>query len=426
MKIDISQQKHFSLATIVPEKSDIVKAVITVDTHTKNNLKTQTIQHLYPDAILSGAGKYNREGFLNAVNTLGASIDISVTDGKVTIILRSTATQFKKLLQLVEIMIQHPSFSTSELKRVKSTALNQLHEAKEDSKTIALEQLRNQFYGSADRRYSYAIKESEKEVPLITKTNLTKYHSSVVSGVWCCSIAGNKETVKTFVASMNKLKRSDSNVTEGIHQPKPPQPALSLENIPSKQNIDLSIGSPFPITRTHPDFIPLGFAVAVLGKWGGFAGRLMSTVREKEGLTYGIYGQLEGFSADEQGYLRIMTFFAPDKTVQGLTSTFREIAKLHKSGVTQAEVDSFKMILNTQQTLVNDSLGRMLSDLHGYHCEGFSIEEMKEYKDSLLKVTKADINRVVKTYLDPSLMSVSGAGPTAAVQKALRTWYKNV
>jgi predicted Zn-dependent peptidase len=51
---------------------------------------------------------------------------------------------------------------------------------------------------------------------------------------------------------------------------------------------------------------------------------------------------------------------------------------------------------------------------------------MQEYKGALSDVTRAEVNRVIKTYLDPSLMSVSGAGPTTSVQADLRNWYQSV
>jgi zinc protease len=322
-------------------------------------------------------------------------------------------------------MLQEPTFSATELKRVKNTTLNQLHQAKEDSKSIALDELRNLFYGAADRKYTYSIDDSMLEVPKVTAAQLKNFHQSVMTNQWFCSIGGDKTTIGTFEKFL-KANKKTSSIIEGVHQPKPPNPVLQLENIPSRQNIDLSIGLPLPITRSHPDFIPLGFAVAVLGKAGGFAGRLMNTVREKEGLTYAIYAQLEGFSTDEQGYLRIMTFFAPDKSVEGLSSTFREINKLYKTGVSQAEVTAFKTILSTQQSLVKDSFGRMLAHLHSYQCEGFSIAEMEAHKHALHDVTRADINRVIKIYLDPALLSVSGAGPTLGVQKELHAWYQSV
>jgi len=421
MTLTITPTEHFSLATVTAKKSAIVKAIITIDTHTENTLNTQAVEYLYADLLLSGAGRYSRAEFLDAINLLGASIDINVNGGSVSFVLRSTADQFPKLLALFKTLLQEPTLPTAELKRVKNTSLNQLHQAKENSKDIAHDELRNLFYGSADRKYTYSIADTMLEVPKVTAAQLKKYHQTVMQNPWFCSIGSNQETITVFETFLKTVKKR-SDQPDGIHQPKPPTPVLSLENIPSRQNIDLSIGLPLPITRSHPDFIPLSFAVAVLGKAGGFAGRLMSTVREKEGLTYGIYAQLLGFLAEEQGYLRIMTFFAPAKTVQGLSSTFREIKKLYSSGVTPAEVSAFKTILNTQQSLIKDSVSRVLSDLHAYQCEGFTVTQMEEYKAALTDVSRADINRVIKTYLDPELMSVSAAGPTKAVETELKKW----
>ena len=152
----------------------------------------------------------------------------------------------------------------------------------------------------------------------------------------------------------------------------------------------------------------------------------MSTVREKEGLTYGIYARLEGFTKDEQGHVRIMTFFAPDKVVQGLNSTFREIENLYRKGVTKDEVEKFKVILGTQQTMLQDSIGRLLSDLHSYHFQDYTIAEMEARKAELDNVTITDINRVIKEYLDPTLFSVSGAGPINSLKAELKAWHRDV
>lgn len=426
MKLAITPKEHFSLATVTTPGSEIVKAIITIDIHREHTLGRQVTQELYPDILLSGAGPYSRDQFLHEVNLLGASIDISITDDRVSFTLRSTATQCKKLLRLFSLMLREPRFDAKELKRVKSTALNQLHQAKEDSKTIAWAGLRNTFYGLSDRKYRHSHDDAMLAVPKVTTAQLKKLHQEILENKWVCSIGGTQKIIDLFAAEIKKLTSQPTQDLEGIHQPKPPKATLALEHISSRQNIDLSIGVPIPITRAHPDFIPLTFAVAILAKWGGFAGRLMSTVREKEGLTYGIYGQLEGFSGGEQGYLRIMTFFAPDKTVTGLTSTFREISNLYEKGVSAKEVAAFKTILSTQQALLQDSLGRVLGNLHSYHCEGFTLAEMKTHMDSLSQVTKADINAAIKTYLDPTQMSVSAAGPVNAIKKELKQWHQSV
>jgi len=233
------------------------------------------------------------------------------------------------------------------------------------------------------------------------------------------------EAFEKVIVRLKKLTRKQAPYT-GVHQQKPPQQITVFRNITSRQNIDFSIGAPVPITLHHPDFIPLGFAIAVLGKWGGFTGRLMSTVRELEGLTYGIYGRMEGFSGTEQGFWQIMTFFAPDKAVQGLTSTFREIDKFYQSGITKEELIKFKTILQTQQTLLNDSVGSLLANLHGYHCHNFTLQEISEHKARIATLTLDEVNMAIKTYLNPSTLTVSAAGPVKAVKKDIQNLISRV
>jgi predicted Zn-dependent peptidase len=176
----------------------------------------------------------------------------------------------------------------------------------------------------------------------------------------------------------------------------------------------------------HPDYAPLLFGITVLGKLGGFTGRLMGTVREQEGLTYGIYANIESSFLDEQGYWRIMTFFSPKQAIAGLTSTFREVKKIYEDGITKDELVKFKKILKTGQALKNDSTASLLGELHAYHLQQFTLKEMEEYKNRILNVTLKEVNDAIKTYLNPNTLAISGAGPIASVKKELLAFSKTV
>jgi zinc protease len=427
MKYNIQNADKYSFATIISPKSQTASALITVDIHNIRTAKGQIAEHIYSDALLSGCGKYTREDFLDAVNTLGASIGVNISNSVLTISLKSRTENFTKLLKLAETMLTSPNFSKSELTRIKRTTISELHEAKEDSKSASLSGLRNSFYGNKDRKYSFEIDQLATEVPKTKVSDFKKLHSTVLSQAWTCSIAANKDDIENLNKLVAKLKKNvKAKVQVKTHEQKTSNHKVVLKNIPSRANIDFGIGSPIPITLHHPDYIPLSFAIAVLGKWGGFSGRLMSTVRELEGLTYGIYGHLEGFSGQEQGYFRIMTFFAPDKTMQGITSTFREITNIYEKGITKVELEKFKKITNTGQILLRDSIGGQLSDLHSYHCHGFTLKEMEGYKAKVELLTLKEVNDAIKKYLDPANLTISGAGPTKAVQKDLDKFIKSV
>lgn len=425
MKYNIKRENNHSIATITDENSTTVTSFITIDIHEKSSVTNQALGLLYPDALLSGTKKLTRQEFLNEINLLGASINISVTNNKVSIILKSTNETFSKLLKIVEDMLANPAFSPSEIKRIKTTTINELYAEKENSRIIATERLINSFYDKNDRKYTYEIEEIVKEIPKITPKQLKLLHTKVMSQFWTCSIAGNTSHVTAINKLINKLKKNFSPKSfNPIHKQKLPNPKLILKQISSRQNIDFSIGAPVPITLHHPDYIPLTFAIAVLGKWGGFTGRLMSTVREIEGLTYGIYSLAEGFSGTEQGHWRIMTFFSPDKALQGIKSTYREISNLYANGITKDELDRFKIILNTQQTLLQDSIVGLLKNLHTYHYHQFTVEEIKERKARITSLELDEINQVIKKYLNPNNLTISAAGPIKTVQKDLQSFIK--
>jgi predicted Zn-dependent peptidase len=324
-------------------------------------------------------------------------------------------------------MLKEPTFSKTELTRIKLTTVNEIKESKENSKAIAKEELRNSIYGLHDRRYTNDEDTLIKQIATITPKHLQKLHAKFLVDVWTCTQASGKPEIELFkqmIIKCNHAKGAEEPLR--IHQQKPPQPGLTLRDIPSRQNIDFSIGAPLPITMHHPDYVPLMFGITVLGKLGGFTGRLMSTVREQEGLTYGIYASPESFYLEEQGYWRIMTFFSPKQALQGLTSTFREVNKIYNEGITKEELHKFKKILKTGQALKNDSTASLLSELHAYHSQQFTLNEMEEYRNRILNVSLKEVNDAIKTYLNPSTLTISGAGPVKSVKKELQAFIKTV
>lgn len=427
MKFNLHDTPKYSIASLEQNKSKTVLAYISADIHTRSSATSHAAYLVYTEALLSGAGRYNRAQFLDAINLLGASLGVSVSEGIFTVSIRSSAEAYKKVLSLLELVFNDPKFDKAEITRIKLKLSNEIKESKEDSKNIARKELRNSIYGLEDRRHEPSEDALIKEISAITAKDLIKLHKQIVASKWMCTQASKKSELELLDKAVKKCNKSKGEAEPlRLHQQKPPVLGLTLRDIPSRQNIDFSIGAPLPITKQHPDYAPLVLGLTVLGKWGGFTGRLMSTVREAEGLTYGIYAGTETFYREEQGYWRIMTFFSPDKAVQGLTSTFREVKKIHEHGITKEELDKFKKILKTGQALKNDSTASLLAELHGYHQQNFSLKEMTEFKDRVFNVSLAEVNSALKTYLNPNTLTVSGAGPVTRVKKDLESFIKSV
>jgi zinc protease len=400
MKYTTFTGNGYTGGAITKKAERTVYCCITVDLHQAHTATSSATELLYTDALLSGAGKYSREQFIDAVNLLGASIGVTTQNSRLRITLRCLEENLSKVLQLFEVMVTHPSFTAPELQRIKIQTKNELIEHTENAKAVAAENFKNSLYATGDRRHTNTPKSLISAVDTVTTAHLQKLHAITRANTWTVTVGGNQAVVDKVCTTVDVCKKgTKTQILKQVHAQKPQVQKVLLQNIPSKQNIEFSIGTSIPLTLHHPEYLPFVFGLNVLGKMGGFTGRLMSTIREKEGLTYGIYARTE--------------------SVEGITSTLRELHKIQKNGITHSEYERFQTILQTQQALLADSLTGSIETLHSYLCADFSLKEIEDYRNKLMTVSRKEVNHSLKTHLHPDKITISGAGPTQKVKKEI-------
>jgi len=422
MNVTTKTQEQYSFASVENSGPGIAVAYITADmNHGLDSLSLYLPWLVLSEALRAGCGTLTRDAFLDKLNMLGASISVSISNRLVTIELRSTAEAFDKTLTLLKLMITETTLSASELKRIKATLKNELESARENSKMHAELGLRNALWQNTDRRSSPTINELVSAIDSVDRKELLAALTLFKKCFWHLTFGGSGEQAKKFERTLSTIQLSPMQAATPSNGLVNKPSRIVFHDIPSRQNIDFAIGSTLPLTVHDADFAALTMGIAILGKWGGFAGRLMSTVREKEGLTYSIYARTENFYRLENGQWRIFTFFSPEKTLQGITSTLREISLIFKKGVSEAELSSFKRIVKTQELLSHDSLSGYTGKIHGYHVLGFTPQEIESLLAKQDALSVADVNTAIKKYLDPNNLTISAAGPVSSVKKELTT-----
>lgn len=406
------KKENIFLARVSVNFQDVVK-----------NVHTDAVSMIYTEALLAGCSLYSRQAFLDKVNMLGAHIEMSITNGIFTCVLQSQSIHREKLLALVSEMLQKPTFALKEIQRIVELLSNQLREEKEDAKAQCVYKFVDQLYAENDHRYVYTEDALIAALLKISKKDLLSFHKNLFGRFWIYTIVSDENSAVKTVASLSNIQKKFVFIQNLQHTVKP----LVIENtkvqitpIPSRQNVELAIGSSLPLNLTNKEYFAFLFGVQVLGKWGGFAGRLMSIIREKEGLTYGIYAKTEYTTARETGNWRIMTFFAPNKVLTGISSTLREIKKIAELGITEIEFTRFKTIIQTKEILLQDSIIASAQNMHHLQLAGLTLTEIKQYKKNLLLVTKKEINQALKKYLDVSKLVISAAGPIKGTEMELK------
>ncbi len=161
------------------------------------------------------------------------------------------------------------------------------------------------------------------------------------------------------------------------------------------------------IKRDDPDFFAAYVANYILGG-GGFSSRLMSEVREKRGLAYGISTDL--VTLDHAGVIWGQVQTVNRRAADTIAIIRSEWQKLRQSGPTQAEVDTAKTYLLGSYPRLFTSTAGTANALLGIQMDKLGINYIHRRQDEIAKVTAADVARVAKRLLDPDQLLFAVVG----------------
>jgi len=184
----------------------------------------------------------------------------------------------------------------------------------------------------------------------------------------------------------------------------PRQQTIAMKD---KTSVSVLLGQPTGLRYQDPDSMPLRVGTAILGS--GFTGRLMSTVRDKEGLTYGIGASISD-DTFVGGTFAVSATFAPVLLEKGVASTRRVLQDWYEHGVTAAELAERKtsMIGGYEVSLSNtDGMsGAILLTVE----RGKDLRWLDDLPKAINAVTLEQVNAAIQKYLNPTDMVLAEAG----------------
>ena len=146
--------------------------------------------------------------------------------------------------------------------------------------------------------------------------------------------------------------------------------------------------------------------------------RLGAEVRDRQGLSYGIYSSFQ--AGKNAGTFVIEMQTSPEDSTKAIASSRQILQQIHQQGVTALEVETAKrtLISNYNVSLANpeELTDRILMN----EVYGLDKRELHSFTDKIQKVTLTQVNQAARELLHLDQIVVVTAGPSVLTEKSIR------
>ena len=149
------------------------------------------------------------------------------------------------------------------------------------------------------------------------------------------------------------------------------------------------LGQATGLRYRDPDALALRVGTAILGH--GFTGRLMGTVRDKEGLTYNIGAAVTEDSIAD-GAWDISASFAPSLLDKGVASTRRVLDEWWQAGITDAELSARKQGIVGGYLVGLSTTGGLANAILTAVQRGYDVSWLDGYPEAIKALTRDQVN----------------------------------
>lgn len=301
------------------------------------------------------------------------------------------------LIPLVFEIISSPVFDKEELSLLKKKAVARHKLALADNDSLSFRVLTERIFGHT---HAYGYNSTEEDILAIESEDLFMFHEKNYRRPFIkIYIAGNidRDIYEEIGHQVSLLSVGSAEYDEigPVDVPAMNPDSLYVKNeytYDSQSSIKMG---KLIVKRDHPDYTSVHFLNTLLG--GFFGSRLMQNIREKKGLTYNIFSDLEPMK--HGAYFMIGTDVKTENIEEVIALIHHEIDILEQ-----------KLISDKEMRMVRNYIkGTLLSSLDGVFSksemikiltlEGMKIQWIFDFFDRLDIILPTDIPALVKKYM---------------------------
>jgi len=341
------------------------------------------------------------------LENIAASVESSIDESFGRITFSTLKERTDEVLGVFHDVITSPAFRDNKIELVKSQLRSGILRRNDDAPGISQREFTDLVYGPKTPygwQMEYATLDNIKRDDIANFYKRYYFPSNIILAVQGdFSTAEMKAKIQSLFGSWNY---SQPPVPAFPKVQSDPKPGVYLATKTDVTQTNFTLGQ-LGGTLKDKDYPALEVMGDILG--GGFQSRLFQRIRTQLGYAYGVSAAW-GAGFDHPGLFEIAGSTKSASTVDTLREIDKEVQRIRTAEVTAEELESAK------QTVINgfvfnfDTPAKTLNRLLTYRYYGYPDDFIFQYQKAVSNVTRADILRVAREYIDPAKFVIVAAG----------------
>jgi zinc protease len=351
------------------------------------------------------------------VAALGATLSTGDTWDASNVSLSTLSKNLDPALAIFADVVQHPAFDAKEFGRVRDNLLTAIARRKDSPPTVAGLALSHLLYGGK-HPYGWPMAGTEASIKKLTPADLRGFYDANYHPNNAALIVAGDTTEEALRSKLDAAFKGWHGKHVGARKlPAPagaaPETKIFLIDKAGAPQSSIRVGL-VGIERQSPDYFPVTVMNLILG--GGFY-RLDLNLREGKGWTYGARSSFD--SRKTPGPFSAGGEFVAPHSADSVAEILKELNAIRDGDVTDAELARAKdQIVKSfpARFATRTSLAAQLAELAVFN---FPDSYLGEFTHKVAAVTKDDVRRVARKYLDPSHLTIVVVGDRKSIEGPL-------
>jgi zinc protease len=352
---------------------------------------------LAAELVTKGTASRSASEIAETIEGVGGQLNSNAGNDWLTISASVLSEYLPLAFDLVSDVALRPTFPEQEVSVARRRTLSGLQAQLGQPGAIAQREFLRGVYGPG---HPYGVSPVPGTVEAITREDIVGFHSHhftadnallVVSGV--VDPAAVEALAGRYFGEWRQAAPARDPM---VHPAAPAETRIALVHRPGSVQSNIRIGQ-LAIRPDNPDFFPLTVLNNIVG--GGTDARLFQILREERGWTYGAYSQLT--RPMDIGYFMANAEVRTEVTDSALAEMIHQLHRIRDETVPADEFEGAISFLAGSFPLRIETAGQVASQVAQAALLGIPYEYVTEFRDRILAVTPADVQRVARQYVRP-------------------------